>query len=336
MTKKHINDVQTQSVEEHYKLILEDNSVIDPDPPEVTSNDLPEWYEENIYKEAQNYYKRNMLSIVAAATVGLILVFAVETILKVLLCTKRSSSTCSAFKRYAETVLHLHNIATCDPSNTNSKWYKSMNAIRWHHKIGTMKSKNAGHGEITQRDMVLTQYGFVGFIYNAPKNFGLSNTLEEDEAFNHFWRVNAYMLGISDRFNLCRKNAKETTELCQKLKKLYGTYLSKVSSEFDEITTYALDAFWYIDITADKESFLSLTYKLHDLPYKKLGWYSWLVTKYRETLFYLCLVPYIGAVIKIYNYCLVTFIIWSMQNFPILAWMKFGINNVRINLYPKR
>ncbi|XP_071582160.1 uncharacterized protein [Temnothorax nylanderi] len=82
MTKKHINDVQTQSVEEHYKLILEDNSVIDPNPPDVTSNDLPDWYDENIYKEAQNYYKRNMLSIIAASGAGLILVFAVETILK--------------------------------------------------------------------------------------------------------------------------------------------------------------------------------------------------------------------------------------------------------------
>jgi len=73
-----------------------------------------------------------------------------------------------------------------------------MNVIRWHHKMGSKKSKEAGAGEISQRDMALTQYGFMGFIYVAPKYFGLCNTLEENEAFNHLWRVNGHMLGISD------------------------------------------------------------------------------------------------------------------------------------------
>lgn len=74
-----------------------------------------------------------------------------------------------------------------------------MNAIRWRHKIGSKKSKNAGIGEISQRDMILTQYCFLALVFTKPKSFGLCNTLEEDEAFNHFWRINSYMLGIFDR-----------------------------------------------------------------------------------------------------------------------------------------
>jgi len=73
-----------------------------------------------------------------------------------------------------------------------------MNVIRWYHKTSTKKSKRAGAGEITQKDMVLTQYGFMGLIFVAPKCFGLCSTLEENEAYNHLWRVNGYMLGISD------------------------------------------------------------------------------------------------------------------------------------------
>ncbi|KAL0099600.1 hypothetical protein PUN28_019784 [Cardiocondyla obscurior] len=116
--------------------------------------------------------------------------------------------------------------------------------------------------------MAFTQYAFIAFIYLAPKYFGLNNTLEEDEAFNHFWRVNGYMLGIPDRFNVCRRNAKETTELCQKIRDLYATYLRDASSEFDEVATYTLHALWYIDITVDKDAFMSSTYKLHNLPCK--------------------------------------------------------------------
>lgn len=70
------------------------------------------------------------------------------------------------------------------------------------------------------------------------------------------------------RLNLCRKNAKETTELCHKIKELYATYLHKPPPEFFDIITYSLDALWYVDITAEKESFMSFTYKLHNLPCK--------------------------------------------------------------------
>ncbi|XP_018367354.1 PREDICTED: uncharacterized protein LOC108757363, partial [Trachymyrmex cornetzi] len=147
-------------------------------------------------------------------------------------------------------------------------WYKSINSIRWHHKMGTRMSKKGGVGEIYQKDMALTQFGFMGYVLTTPRSFGLNTTLEEEEAFNHFWRVNGYMLGIPDKLNISRKNAKETTELCHKIKNLYGTYLSNGSSEFDEIAITALNAVWYIDITVDIDSFMAFAYKLHGLPGK--------------------------------------------------------------------
>ncbi|XP_011692738.1 PREDICTED: uncharacterized protein LOC105452885 [Wasmannia auropunctata] len=336
MKTKHIDDVQTQTVDEHFKLIQEDKSVIDPEAADVTPNDLPAWYNEKLYKEGQNFYKRNLMSVIAATTVGLVLVFTVDTILKILVYTKRSSSVSTAFKRYIETVLHVHNLYTCDVNDTDSKWYKSMNTIRWYHKMGTRKTKEAGVGEISQRDMVLTQYAFVAFIYTAPKLFGVCNTLEEDEGFNHFWRINGYMLGIPDRLNLCRKNARETTELCRKIKQVYADYLKKPPSEFYEITTYALDAMWYIDITVDKDAFMTHTYKLHGLSYKEIGWYSWIITKYREFMFYLCLVPYVRVLAKAYGNFIVWFVLWNAANFPLLAWINLGKDNIRLNMYPNK
>ncbi|XP_039309145.1 uncharacterized protein LOC113003223 isoform X2 [Solenopsis invicta] len=210
MEKKHIDDVQMQTVDEQFKLLLEDNSVIDAEATDVTPYDLPEWYNETLYKKGQKYFKRNMVSLLAGCTIGLIMGFLVDTSLKVLILTKRSSSTCSAFKRYAETVLHIYNLYVHDPNDSESKWYKSINAIRWHHKMASKKSKKAGLGEISLRDMVLTQYSFMAYVYIAPKSFGLCNTHEEDEAFNHVWRVNGYMLGISDSSNA---NSRRTVQI---------------------------------------------------------------------------------------------------------------------------
>ncbi|XP_011165512.1 uncharacterized protein LOC105199900 isoform X2 [Solenopsis invicta] len=326
---------QTQTVDEHYKLLLEDKSVIDPDPSNVTFNDLPHWYDEKLYKKAQDIYKQNKLSIIASSTVGLILVLTVNTILKILVCTGRSNTSCSAFKRYIETVLHVNALFMSDINDADSNWYKSINTIRWHHKMGSQKSKKNGGKEISQKDMALTQYGFMGLVLIAPKSFGLCNTPEENEAFNHFWRVNGYMLGIPDSLNLCRKNVKETIELCQKIKQLYATYLSKPPPEFDRIMSNAIEAIWYVDITVDKDAFMALTYELHDLPYKKLRWYSRLNLKYHAWIFSLCHVPYIGTIIRIYNNCLASTLLWSVQHFPLLALLKFGKTNVRLNLYPK-
>ncbi|XP_025986155.2 uncharacterized protein LOC105199902 isoform X2 [Solenopsis invicta] len=257
MKKKHIDDVQTKTVDEHYKLLLENNDVIDPEAIDVTSNDLPDWYDEKLYKEAQNYYKRNIMSIGAANITGLILTLSVMTILKVILYTKQSNSACSAFNRYMKTALHTHNLYTCDPNDTNSN------------------------------------------------------------------------------LNLCRKNAKETAELCQKIKELYTSYLSKPSPEFDRIMSNAIDGFSYIDITINKDIFLAIVYELHDLPYQKLRWSTWLNIKYRKLIIYLSCVPYIRTIIRIYNNFLASFLLWNLQNFPILAWLKFGKNNVQLNLYPK-
>ncbi|XP_011632182.1 uncharacterized protein LOC105423913 [Pogonomyrmex barbatus] len=333
--KKHIDDVQTQTVDEHFKLILEDKSTYDPDSPDVTFNDLPDWYNDKLYKKGQSFYMQNFLSMVVANTVGLIVVLSVPEILKVLQYTKRSSTPHAAFKRYIETLLHMYNLATNDPQDTNSKWYKSMNAIRWYHKMATRRTKNSGIGEISQRDMVLTQFAFVGYALVSPTYFGLRSTPEEEEAFNHLWRVNGYMLGIPDRFNLCRKDAKETIQLCEKIKGLYVNYLTNIPSEFNDVMRNAIDALWYFDITINTDAVLYFTYLLHGIKYKELGWYSWLNLKYRELIIKLYYVPYIGTILRIcYNY-LIHFLIWNVQHFPILAWIKFGKQNVRLNLYPK-
>lgn len=58
---------------------------------------------------------------------------------------------------------------------------------------------NACVGGIYQKDMALTQFAFVGYVFIAPISIGLRNKPEEEEAFNHFWRVIGYMLGIPDR-----------------------------------------------------------------------------------------------------------------------------------------
>ncbi|KAM0727275.1 hypothetical protein ACS0PU_006607 [Formica fusca] len=338
MKRKHINDVQTLTVDEHFKLLQTEKNLIDSKIINAaTPDDLPNWYNEKLFKEGQNYYKRNMLAIVLTSLMGLIAIIAIPDILKVLIYTKKSNTPHVAFSRYVQTLLHIHNLYTCDPNNSHSNWYKTINLIRWAHKTSSKRSKNASIGGIYQRDMAFTQFAFMGYVLIKPKSIGLRNKPEEEEAFIHFWRVIGYMLGIPDRLNLCRKTAMETRQLCQKISSdILANYLNKATSDFYNMVSVIIHVLWYIDITLDKDALLAFIYWLHDIKYNlPLKWYSWLNMNYRDLMFYLCLVPYVGTIVKIYYNYMLIFTFWLVQKWPVLAWISFGKENCQIRLYPK-
>lgn len=53
---------------------------------------------------------------------------------------------------------------------------------------------------ISQRDMALTQFGFMGFALVRSKMVGVHEATEEEwKAFIHIWRVVGYILGVEER-----------------------------------------------------------------------------------------------------------------------------------------
>ena len=71
--------------------------------------------------------------------------------------------------------------------------------VRTRHNTATRKARKVGFGPISQLDMVLTQFGFMGFGLLAPEKLGVSGSPEEQEGFIHFWRTVGHLLGIEDR-----------------------------------------------------------------------------------------------------------------------------------------
>ncbi|XP_029167043.1 LOW QUALITY PROTEIN: uncharacterized protein LOC114937647 [Nylanderia fulva] len=325
MKKKHINDVQTSTVDEHFQLLLEEKNFIDSkhmnNTSSVTPADLPDWFNEKLFKEAQHFYNQNTMAMAVSSIMGLFAILAIPDILKVLIFTKKSNIPHIAFNRYIETLLHIHNLYTCDPNDPDSNWYKTVNVITRKHQISSERSKKACVGGIYQKDMALTQFAFLGYVFIAPKSIGLLNKPEEDEALNHFWRVVGYMLGIPDRLNICRKTAVETHELCQKISSdILVNYLNEAPPDFYHIVSIISNGLWYIDVTLNADALLSFIYRLHGIKYKKpLTWYSWLNMKYRDLTFYLCLVPYIGTVVKTYYNYMLIFTLWLVQKWPVHA-----------------
>lgn len=80
--------------------------------------------------------------------------------------------------------------------------WRSFDEVRNKHNSASKKGCKAGLGRITQKDMALTQFGFMGFVMVKTEMMGIYNaTREEMEALVHVWRVVGYVLGMEDRYS---------------------------------------------------------------------------------------------------------------------------------------
>lgn len=78
--------------------------------------------------------------------------------------------------------------------------WQSIKEVKNLHNSASNRGCKAGLHRISQKDMVLTQFGFMGFQLTREKIFGVYNATPEDwEAFIHIWRVVGQLLGIEDR-----------------------------------------------------------------------------------------------------------------------------------------
>jgi len=83
--------------------------------------------------------------------------------------------------------------------------------VRTRHCAAARKARKAGFGPISQLDMVLTQFGFMGFGVLVPEKLGLTGSPEEQEGFIHFWRTVGHLLGIEDRSGISVRASNSST-----------------------------------------------------------------------------------------------------------------------------
>ncbi|XP_044020563.1 uncharacterized protein LOC122860707 isoform X2 [Aphidius gifuensis] len=333
--QKSIDEEQAATVEEHFQALIDDDSSIDDKIEKSSYENLPEWYNEELFKAGQCYYRRNLLSMAVVSILGVLSVIIIPTILRVLVWTKKSGTTCTAFKRYLETIIHIHSLYTADINNPNSRWWKSLNEIKLKHATNSRRSGESGPGGIYQRDMALTQFGFIGYALLVPDKLGLTNLKHERNGLNHFWRVVGYMLGISNKLNICRKDEIETTALCRLLQdKIYAKHMNDEPEKFNEMALALLGGLWYIDLTIDADCILYFWYEISGLKYAKpLGIYSQINYKYRKFVVYLLETPIIGFFIREYFNYYLSFCYWLAEVFPIFAKLRFGNVHSKIHLY---
>lgn len=68
------------------------------------------------------------------------------------------------------------------------------------HNSASKSGCKAGLGRISQKDMALSQCGFIGLVIARGKFLGIHHPDNEDlKGFIHLWRIIGYLIGIEDR-----------------------------------------------------------------------------------------------------------------------------------------
>ncbi|XP_054154306.1 uncharacterized protein LOC128952872 [Oppia nitens] len=182
---------------------------------------IPQWLDKDKVTRAQYLAKKYFFGICFAHLSGLVLLVHIKSILVPLLSTGNSRSTAHLFSRYFRTLLHVKSWYDGDIWDINSKSHQSIMQVRkMHSKVS--KSLNNCKGvemydnkSLSQFDMMITQFAFIGFIALYPRQVGFSESAKDLDALMHFWKGIGYLLGIEDKYNLCNGSVDETKELCQ-------------------------------------------------------------------------------------------------------------------------
>lgn len=121
----------------------------------------------------------------------------------------------------------------------------------------------------TQRDLVLCQFAFCGYIISRPQLLGIdpNSNHENLEAFGHFWRVVGHCIGLDPRFNLSSAELRETnSRILSMTPQLIGPAFMSHSNTYVKIVLDFVDIFWYFRPIISMDSVLFLSNRLAGIP----------------------------------------------------------------------
>ncbi|XP_017784036.1 PREDICTED: uncharacterized protein LOC108567847 [Nicrophorus vespilloides] len=306
---------------------------------------VPYFYDEAKFKRGQQFYRRNVFVMFYGKLMGLIAILAVPSILHVLKYTKMSNEPKTAYRRYLATLFHMI-IWYNEDFNPASDLWKSLVEVRGKHNMNSKKSCKAGLNYISQKDMALTQFGFMGFVIARSREIGIFDaTKEELESFIHLWKVIGYMMGIEDRFNICRDDPEDTKRICCLLiDKVFKLKVEEQQSDFLQMSTALVNGMWAMNPMLIPEVIMIRLIRLLNAPedFAKHTLISRLSEKLnKKQKFLLDLMEYTISTykytaLKFYHNVVMNASFWLMKNFPFLAFYSFGYANSYVKVLNTR
>lgn len=212
---------------------------------------------------------------------GLLLSFYFTKNIKTLKSTGESDSKHNLFHRYLQTIRHTQKWYEGDVWDPKDPAHKSLALVRsMHAKVANkMEKLNDGIVYVSQWDMAVTQWAFVGTIVLFRSKVGLHSCTEEQyESLIHFWRVIGYLLGIEDQYNLCTGDYEQVVAACRTLmEKEYRDRVAIADPTSVDMCKSVSSALNLIDPIITWDSMANYIHELVGVPCPvSLNYYDWI------------------------------------------------------------
>ena len=135
--------------------------------------------------------------------------------------------------------------------------FKSISHVRKLHAFTSKRANNSQVGIISQTDLVITQFGFMGFVVLQQEKMGVKYDKEGLEGYIHLWRVLAYLHGIRDEYNLCTDSVETTMKRLGRMnEQILKPAMSNTNAEFDEYSKNLINGLWHYNPFLNHEAFI--------------------------------------------------------------------------------
>lgn len=197
--------------------LREGDAIVTPEG-DISQMEMPNWFDKEKFNKAKEVYKNYFACVNFSHLCGLLLSFYFSKNIKTLRSTGESETTRTLFHRYLATIRHIQKWYEGNVWDVNDPAHRSLATVRsMHAKVAAkMSTRKDGLVYVSQWDMAVTQWAFVGPMVLFPTRVGLHGcSSEEYEALIHFWRTIGYLLGIEDQYNLCDGTYEQAMAACK-------------------------------------------------------------------------------------------------------------------------
>ncbi|XP_077530749.1 uncharacterized protein LOC144142837 isoform X1 [Haemaphysalis longicornis] len=182
----------------------------------------PLWFDAQKFNRAKEIFREHIFSFFFAHLVGLAMVVTKPSLLEPLTNTGRSSNLPSLYRRYLSTLRHVKCWYEGDIWSPGGAAAASIGKVRQMHRavsdqLSSRRCPVTGATYLSQLDMAVTQFAFIGLVVLYPRQLGLFLTDSDLECVLHFWRCVGYKLGMADSYNLCSGTYQETFRVCHEM-----------------------------------------------------------------------------------------------------------------------
>ncbi|KAH8030185.1 hypothetical protein HPB51_006617 [Rhipicephalus microplus] len=139
--------------------------------------DRPDWFDAHKFDRAKQIFREHLFSFFFAHLVGLAMVVTRPSILEPLVSTGRSSTLSALYRRYLSTLRHVKCWYEGDIWSPDDAAALSIARVRQMHRevSGQLRNRRCpvtGATYLSQLDMAVTQFAFVGLVVLHPRQLG--------------------------------------------------------------------------------------------------------------------------------------------------------------------